>query len=243
MSTLTILLFGLVVLITHFLEGITGFGCTVLAMPFAIMLIGINIAKPVLTIFGLILCLYVVVISYKDILWKHYLRIITFVGLGLPVGMWIFNRLPEGTLRKILAVFMVIVSIRGFILIYKKNKTNKPINDMVLNILLFIGGCIHGAFTSGGPLVIIYATEKLPNKNSFRATLCMLWVTLNSVIVLQSGLSGALTAEVIKMSLYTLPFLAIGAVLGNWAHHRIKDGIFSKIVYVVLFISALFMFK
>jgi hypothetical protein len=34
MSIFFIILFGLVVLSTHFLEGITGFGCTVLALPF-----------------------------------------------------------------------------------------------------------------------------------------------------------------------------------------------------------------
>ena len=41
-------LLGWVVLITHFLEGITGFGCTVLALPFAILLVGTKQAVPVL---------------------------------------------------------------------------------------------------------------------------------------------------------------------------------------------------
>ena len=161
MSIVTIILFGLVVLLAHFLEGITGFGCTVLALPFCIMLTGIKTAKPVLTVCGLLLCLYVVIVSYKDILWKQYLRIMIFVGLGLPIGMWIFNKFPENVLKNILAVFMIVISIRGLIICYRKNKVTKPINNSVLNFILFIGGCIHGAFTSGGPLVIIYAAEKL----------------------------------------------------------------------------------
>lgn len=242
MDTLTIVLFGLVVLTTHFLEGITGFGCTVLAMPFAILLTGINVAKPVLTIYGLLLCLYIVIISYKDIAWKHYFRIIAFMGLGLPVGMWLFNKLPEDTLKNILAVFMIIISIRGLINSFREDIQPTSIKGPILNFILFIGGCIHGAFTSGGPLVIIYAAEKLQNKASFRATLCFLWVTLNSIIIAQSAQSGAMTTDVIKLSLYALPFLIIGALLGNWAHHKIKDGIFTKIVYIVLFVSAIFMF-
>jgi hypothetical protein len=242
MSTITIVLFGLVVLITHFLEGITGFGCTVLALPFAIMLVGINTARPVLTICGLLLCLYVVLISYKDIIWKQYLRIMIFVGIGLPVGMWIFNEFPETVLKRILAVFMIIISIRGLILSYRKFKATKPINNYVLNFILFIGGCIHGAFTSGGPLVIIYAAEKLKNKSNFRSTLCMVWVTLNAIIVAQIYIKGEMTPEVNKLLLITLPFLLIGAILGNYAHHKITDTFFSKMIYIVLFLSAMFMF-
>ncbi len=212
-------------------------------MPFAIMLVGINIAKPVLTIVGLLLSFYVVIISYKDILWDHYFRIAVFVVLGLPVGMWLFNKLPESTLKKILGAFMIVVSIRGLFITYKGSKHVKSINSSILNIFLFLGGCIHGAFSSGGPFVILYASEKLPNKINFRATLSMIWLTLNSIIVLQSTLSHRINPDVLKLSFYTLPFLAVGAVLGNLAHHKIKDGAFTKIVYVVLFISALFMFK
>lgn len=242
MSTITIILFGLVVLIAHFLEGITGFGCTVLAMPFCIMLTGIKVAKPVLTICGALLCLYVVLVSYKDILWKQYLRIIIFVGIGLPIGMWAFNKLPENVLKKILAIFMIVVSIRGLLICYRGSKRTKPINDYLLNFILFIGGCIHGAFTSGGPLVIIYAAEKLKNKSNFRSTLCMVWVTLNVIIVGQTFAKGDITPQVMKLLLFSLPFLLVGAILGNYAHYKIKDTIFSKMVYIVLFISAIFMF-
>lgn len=243
MSILTVLLLGFLILTTHFLEGLTGFGSTVLAMPFAIMLVGINIAKPILTIVGLLLSLYVVLVSYKDILWEHYFRIVTFVVLGLPIGIWLFDKLPESTLKMILGLFMIIVSIRGLIITYKGNGNNKPTSNFLLSIFLFLGGCIHGAFSSGGPLVILYAAEKLTNKSNFRATLSMLWVSLNSVIVLQSALSHNITPDVLKLSFYTFPFLAVGAVLGNLAHHKIKEGVFTKIVYIVLFISALFMFK
>ena len=70
----------------------------------------------------------------------------------------------------------------------------------------------------------------------------MVWVSLNSIIIAQSFVKGDITPEVTKLLLYSLPFLIVGGLLGNFAHHKIKDTIFSKIVYVVLFISAMFMF-
>lgn len=243
MTITTMLLLGIIILLTHTLEGITGFGCTVLAMPFAIMLVGINVAKPTLTILALILCIYVVIISYKEIIWSEYLKIVSFVGLGLPVGIWGFNKLPEKILIKTLAVFMIIISIRGLFIAFSSYKRTKPVNKLLLHFILFLGGCVHGAFTSGGPLVTVYATETLPQKGNFRATLCMLWVTLNGIIVIQSAAKGTITPDVLKLLAFTFPFLAVGAVLGNWAHHKIRDIYFTKIVFAVLLLSGLFMLR
>lgn len=249
MIILTIVLFGLVVLITHFLEGITGFGCTVLALPFCIALVGIKTAVPTLVILAWILSLYIAIIAFKDIVLKELEKILCFVGLGLPVGMILFSYLPEGILKKILAVFMIFVSIRGLYVSFKKtsissinqvNQLNKHTNYL-LSFILFLGGIIHGAFGSGGPFVVIYATKALPKKNNFRATLCALWFVLNSIIITKNTVSGVINGEVVKLLLCTLPFLVVGMLLGNIAHHKIKDTIFTKIVYAVLLLSGVFM--
>jgi uncharacterized membrane protein YfcA len=243
MTISTMIILGIIILLTHMLEGITGFGCTVLAMPFAIMLVGINIAKPTLTILAFLLCIYVVIISYKDIIWKEYIRITGFVGLGLPVGLWIFNKFPEKILIKTLAIFMIIISIRGLYMAFSSHKPANHVNKWILSFILFLGGCVHGAFSSGGPLVTVYATEAIPKKSNFRATLCMLWVTLNGILIIQSTAKGAITSEVLTLLAVTIPFLAVGAVLGNWAHHKIHDTYFTKIVFTVLLISGLFMLR
>ncbi len=242
MEIYIILLFGMVVLITHFLEGITGFGCTVLALPFCIMLVGIKAAVPVLVILAWILALYIVIIAFKDIVWREYLRIIIFVGLGLPVGIFFFNKLPAGILTRILGVFMVLVSIRGLYISFKGQKVDKEGGKQgnLARLLLLLGGMVHGAFGSGGPFVVIYAAKALASKNNFRATLCLVWLTLNSVIIVQNIVNGAITASMIRLLLWCLPFLAVGMFLGNIAHKKIKDNSFTKIVYMVLLLSGIF---
>ncbi len=241
METFSILLFGLVVLITHFLEGITGFGCTVLALPFCIMLVGIKTAVPTLIILAWILALYIVIIAFKDILWKEFIRIIAFVGMGLPLGIWLFSRMPEGLLKKILAVFMILVSFRGLYVSFRGAGFKLKLPNSMLNAVLFMGGIIHGAFGTGGPFVVIYATKAMPNKNNFRATLCLLWFTLNTIIIIQNIINGVITPAVVKLLLWTIPFLVLGMILGNIAHNKVKDTIFTRIVYGVLLLSGIFM--
>ncbi len=258
MSILQSILFGLVVLITHFLEGITGFGCTVLALPFGISLAGVKIAVPVLVVIAWVLALYIVIIDFKKIVWKEYFKIVAFVILGLPIGMWLFSSMPDAILKKLLGSFMIMIALRGLAVAFKTRtavsysaavtdnfpgetkKISRP--KYWLNLLLFLGGIVHGAFGSGGPLVVIYAAGALPAKSNFRATLCALWFTLNSIIIIRYISQSVLTVPVIKLILWALPFLVIGMILGNIAHDRIKENAFIKLVYAVLLVSGFFMF-
>ena len=56
-------LFLLIIFSTNLIQGITGFAGTVLAMPFAIMIYGIDVAKPSLTILALLAGLLIAVTS------------------------------------------------------------------------------------------------------------------------------------------------------------------------------------
>lgn len=238
----TLILFGVVVLITHFLEGITGFGCTVIALPFAVLLVGVKTAVPVLTVLSLILSSYILFIDHKKIVWKAYLKVIALVGLGLPFGMMAYSYLPEDILKKVLGVFMILVAIRGLYNSVGIKEKTKNLGKMVLNTLLFLGGIIHGAFSTGGPFVVIYAAQTLKDKRNFRATLSAVWVTLNSIIALRIFINGGFTKEACTFLLGSLPFLIVGMILGNKAHNKVKDKTFKKIIYIVLFISGFFMF-
>ncbi len=106
--SLTLVLTGLAVFVTHGLEAITGFGCTVLALPFVTLLLGIGEAKFLLAILAWALALYMAISKRKRIVWKQYGIILLFVGLGLPIGMYAFATLPKALLVKLLGVFIII---------------------------------------------------------------------------------------------------------------------------------------
>ena len=237
---------GFIVLLAHFLEGITGFGCTVIALPFCIALIGVKTAVPVLTILGWILALYIVIIDRKSIVVKEYFKILGYVILGLPLGIFLFAYLPEAPLKILLGVFMIIVAISGLVKSYWPAvgtlKVDQRLESMAMNFFLFLGGIIHGAFSSGGPFIVTYATKKLPDKSAFRATLSAIWLTLNSIIITTNLFQGNYGKEVFDILGYMIPFLLAGMILGNIAHKRIDGGTFTKMVYSVLLVSGAFMF-
>jgi len=233
-------LVALVVLFTHFQEGVTGFGCTVLALPFIVLLIGLETAVPVLAIQAWLLALGIVTESRKRIVWREYGIIVLLTGAGLPLGMWMASSLPEARLKWVLAAFMLVVGAQGLWKHTRKvvqNDKGSPRARFLAALALPLGGVIHGAFASGGPLVVIYATRALVDKSLFRVTLCLLWLTLNTVMIGQWLRSGALDAHILRVTAFCVPFTLAGMVLGNRAHYRINEVRFRQVVYGVLLLS------
>ena len=241
MDIITWLLFGLVAMLTHIIEGVTGFGATVLGMPFAILLLGVEIAKPVLTLYALLLCLYIFIRNIHLVRWDSYLKMMGALLIGLPMGIAVYNYLPQNILLTILAVFMILVSIRGMLIAFDILQKTSQIAEWIALIFVWIGGVIHGAYSSGGPLIIIYATEKIKDKSEFRATLCLIWVTLNTIILSQMALAGQLTKQVWEVSLYGIPFLIGGTIVGNIAHHKLNESVFTKLTYTILLVTGIVM--
>lgn len=235
-------LVALIVVLTHFQEGVTGFGCTVLALPFITLLLGLKVAVPVLVIQGWLLAMLLVLESRKKIVWGEFARIIVLVGVGFPFGIWGAKALPESTLKWTLAAFMVVVGAQGLVSQYRgalASTKMSPRTKMLASLFLPLGGVIHGAFGSGGPLVVIYAARALTDKTLFRVTLCMLWSVLNTILIGQWMMSSSLTPHIWKMTAFCLPFTLVGLFLGNHAHYRINEVTFRKMIYSVLVASGI----
>jgi hypothetical protein len=171
----------------------------------------------------------------------------SFMVLGLPVGIFLFASLPEAPLKILLGIFMVGVAASGLAKFYLPVKSrldaDTKAGKIIMNVILLLGGMIHGAFASGGPFLVVYATRKLTDKGNFRATLSAVWLTLNSIMMGVNLFHGSYPREVFVIMGTMVPFLIAGMVIGNIAHKRIDGTTFTKMVYSVLLVSGFFMFS
>lgn len=230
-------LVGLIIFVTHTLEAITGFGCTVLAFPFVIFLMDdLEQAKIVLSILAWALAAYFVVTKFSSINWKQFGIILLLAGSGLPLGILMFKNLDAALLKKILGVFIIISAAVQLFKCYVPDKGNWKLPSFVGYLFLFVGGIVHGAFAVGGPLIVLYSAGKLPDKSQFRATMCLLWTTLNTVLILQYMNEGSLTLKIGQDLLFLLPFLIAGIVVGELIHKKVSEILFRKLIFSSLFL-------
>jgi hypothetical protein len=233
---------GVIVFITHTLEAITGFGCTVLAFPFVIALMGdIEQAKIILSILAWILAVYFAITKFKSINWKQFGIIALFAGLGMPIGMLLFKAYNPFLLKKVLGTFIVLSAGIQLTKIFVPNNKIKALPSLLNYNFLFLGGIVHGAFAVGGSLIVLYSAKKIPDKRQFRATMTLLWTTLNTILVLQYFLEKKITEKVGFDLLSLLPFLIGGIVLGEVIHTKVSENLFKKIVFFSLLLVGIIM--
>ena len=228
--------FLLVILLSNIIQTITGFAGTVLAMPPSIRLVGEDVCKPVLNLVAIIVCAYVVIMHFKDINWKEFLWMILFVGVGFGIGTAL-SYLPHDSRIFLIIYGSVIMAIAVVFFFLNTDKVKIP--DWILYILLVFGGILHALYVSGGPLVIIFATYKIKEKNQFRATLSMMWIILNSILFTEHMIQGRFTPQVWMLFGIGAGLSILSMFLGHLIAKKLNLKIFMKITYVLLFISGL----
>lgn len=229
-----IFIFLMIILITNIIQGITGFAGTVLAMPFAILLLGIEVAKPVLNITTLIACILIVFESYKNIVWKECFKMIAIMFIGVLIGEYIYRIFPVDLLLNIYAIFIILIALKGIFI-----KQSYDLDEKVLIGIIILAGVIHGMFLSGGPLLIIYAVKKLQDKATFRATLAPVWIVLNSYLLIKQLLSGLISTQVVTLSLFAIPVLIAAIIIGKKLYEHMSQRFFLLLSYILLLISGI----
>lgn len=229
------LLFFLVIFIANTFEAMTGFAGTLLAMPASMILIGVDEAKTILNIIALITCSFIVFSNFKKINKKEFLKITSFMIVGVLLGLLLFDYLEAAILMKIYAVVIIAIALKNMFV----KTAIKQLPFFLSVAILLLAGVIHGMFLSGGSLLIIYAMIVLREKSEFRATLAAIWVVLDSGILLNQFLQGYVTTTVVSLTALSIIPLFIAIALGNYLHKKMKQEHFLKVTYVLLFISGI----
>lgn len=238
-----ILLIGLTVFSTFTIEGIAGFGSTVMALPFVIMLIGLEKAVPLLSSLNLLLAVFLICRSWRNIAFREYFYIVGHVGIGVVAGLFMMDLLPRKILIGLLTFFTLFVGIRG---LWKTIRNKEEVingkkqgKGIFSSLILFCGGIFQGAFGSGGPLVVMYAAKAIPEKTTFRATLPLLWFTTNSFMNVKWFLAGNVwDKQLFFRFLWALPFIAAGMIFGDYLHWKVNQKVFTLLLYFLLIIVA-----
>lgn len=223
-------------------EAITGFGSTIIAVTLGAHFYDIDSLVVILVPVNICLSLFIVIRHGKHIDFKElFTGILPLAGAGLIAGIIVFQIADTGILKKAFGIFVFIFSIVELAkVIINGNKEQAAAPQLSLPSRLFwllSGGLMQGIYASGGPMVVYYASRKIPDKKVFRSTLSCLWLILVSVMFASHIASHKANFETLKMSAMLLPPLAVGIFLGEYIHSRIPEKAFRIFVYVILTIA------
>lgn len=237
-------LVALMQVIGFFVQGCTGFGCTIIAAAVTNGLLGTEAGVPYGTLITLLFLYFLGIKAFREVSWKDLVRIVVLCLPGIFLGNYLFQAISPDiakisigamvTLIALMNIYKSIVKPKLFGVNDINNEQDSTAKKIFRYSCLILGGIVHGAFNIGGPLITVYTIEAVQEKEKFRNTMNMVWVVLNTWNAFSQYRSGAFTPYMLSALLVGLPMAAIGFFLGMEFLKKINREQFLRIVYVVL---------
>lgn len=216
-------------------KGFAGFGSAMVYMPLASTVLGPVSALVSMVVFDVIGPLPNVPRALRDCQKTEVLRLGAGLVLGLPVGLAVLTRLPEGPFRwavSLTALGLLAIILSGWR--YRRARTTATLVGTGA-----LGGALSGSTgMAGAPALILYLAGREETR-TIRATL-LLYLLLGDVLALALlGGSGRLDAADIWLGLVLTPVYLAANVLGAALFTEKSERVYRAVAYVLIGLSAL----
>lgn len=213
-------------------------------MPFSIMLVGFDVARPILNVLGIVASVIIVAQKRQFVNKKELLKITCIMLAGMVPGFLIINHFSvnSGVLYKTLGIIVIGFTALGIIRSRRQGKNNdKKQNrlfiDIVMYGLLLLSGIVHGMFVCGGPLLVVYANDKLKDSDGFRSTVSAVWIVLNSINMFTDIGAGRFNGNTVILLLISTAVLFLAMLIGNLIYKHMNKKAFMVLTYTLMAIS------
>lgn len=226
-----IILFSLIILFASILQTSTGFGFSILATPFLLILFEPREAIQINLILSLIISSALIMKIRKDVDVEILKRLVLGSIIGLPVGIALFLVVNMTWLKLGISILILVLTL---LLIMNFRMKQLPGRDRL------IGG-FSGALTTSigmpGPPLLLYFSGTNTTKEKLRGTTLAFYLFIYLVSLIIQVVFAGTSKEVWTSSLFGLPLVGIGLLLGQLLFKWINQDLFRLLTYILLFIA------
>lgn len=226
-----VVVFIIIILIASVLQTSTGFGFSILATPFLLLLFEPKEAVQINLILSLVISLALIKAIRSDIDYGILKRFISGSIVGLPVGIIIFLSIDMSGLKLAIGLLVILLTI---LLISTFRIRRDKSRDLV-------AGGLSGSLTSSigmpGPPLLLYFSGTDTAKATLRGTTLAFYLFIYSASLIIQVIFAGTNTTIWLSSLYGLPLVAVGLYLGQRLFSKIDQHTFRILIYIILFIT------
>lgn len=229
------LLFVLIIFIASILQTSTGFGFSILATPFLLLLFEPAEAIQINLILSLFISISLMGKISKDIDAGILKRLIIGSIVGLPIGIIVFLFINIQWLK--LGIGILVLALTGMMMLqFRITQTNR--RD------LGVGG-MSGALTTGigmpGPPLLLYFSGTDTEKAKLRGTTLAFYLFIYVISLLIQVIFAGTTKTVWVSSGIALPIAVLGMISGQLLFKWINQRVFKVFTYVILLFTGIYL--
>ncbi|KRG16497.1 sulfite exporter TauE/SafE family protein [Lederbergia galactosidilytica] len=230
-----IFLFVIIILFASILQTSTGFGFSILATPFLLLLFTPMEAIQINLILSLMISCALIRKIRKDIDFQILKRFVTGSVAGLPIGLLIFLFVDIPRLK--LGVSAIILLLTLLLILKFRLAQTKPRD--------FLVGGLSGTLTTSigmpGPPLLLYFSGTDTEKEKLRGTTLAFYLFIYSISLFIQVLFVGTNQTVWISSIWALPLVFIGLFLGQIIYRWINQRYFQIFTYLILLFTGIYL--
>lgn len=157
--------------------------------------------------------------------------------IGFPVGVYVFSVINLETLKIMVAIFLILISIEnGWRLWHGKDGTEKHNKGLLAGVGV-ISGVLGASLAMPGPLVMAYLSRTKLSKDEIRATMISFFVfAYIAILIIQIAFIGVARETWINSG-YLIPAALLGVFAGHQFSKKINERLFKGLILAILVIA------
>ncbi|MET3320373.1 UNVERIFIED_ORG: putative membrane protein YfcA [Peribacillus simplex] len=231
----TALIFICIVLVASILQSSTGFGFSIMATPFLLMLFLPQEAIQINIILSLVISISLILKIRNDIDFILLKRFILGSIVGVPLGVLIFVSININALKLGVSILLLILTL---LLIGNFRVNPTQFRD-------FVVGGISGVLTTSigmpGPPLLLYFTGTDTEKGKLRATTLAFYLFIYFISLITQIIFTGTNKVIWESSLYAIPIVFLGLYIGQIIFKRLNQRVFRIFTYILLIFTGIYL--
>jgi len=222
----------LIAFLAGFVQGLTGFGVMLVALPLMVLFIDIKSAIPLIILLGIVInsMLFFQLAKYFER--KKWLPLFLSSLPGILIGIYVLKTVETRSLEILLGVVILFTATATWI----SKSPEKELKKIWAYAAGFTAGILGGSIGAPGPPIIVYTSLQPWTKQQIKATMVAFFALGGAGIIIFYFFSGFITEDVLLSFKYCVLPLVFGVLTGVFLFNRINEAIYRRIVHVFLFI-------
>ncbi len=220
-----------------FVQGLTGFGVMLLALPLMAFFIDIKTAIPLIVLFGLVINVILIFQLSGNFAVKRWLPLLIASFPGIPLGISIHKAVSPRPLEILVGIVLIITSANAWF----RFRPKKALGKIWASAAGFAAGCLAGSIGASGPPVVIYTSLQPWTKSEIKATLVAFFMINGAGVLAFYFFHGFFTAQIIQLFSWCAAPLVLGVLAGSLLYGRINDENYRSAVMWILCVLGILM--
>ncbi|UCD34627.1 MAG: sulfite exporter TauE/SafE family protein [Nitrospiraceae bacterium] len=234
---ITYILISLIFLAAGIVQGISGFGSALIAMPLLTVFIDVKSAVPLCILQSVLITSYLSLQLRDHMEWRKIQPLLLGCLPGIYIGVTVLIKVPSELIKLLLGA--VIASYGLYSLVYRPGF--RRVGSGWAYAAGFGTGVIGSAFSAGGPPAIIYTTLTGWSRDSIKATLTGFFFASAVITAVVHAASGLTSATVLRYFAASAPAVMAGVYMGSRLYNRFSRHGYIKAILILLILLGLSM--